>query len=293
MFFFTILLKYTTIKLGDTMLVNGIYLLKKALKEGYAIPAYNINNLEWTRFILEACNLDRSPVILGVSESAVKYFGGYKTVYNVVTSLIDDLNVKVPVVLHLDHGQSFESCKKAIDAGFTSVMIDASNKSLEENIDITNKVKEYANAKQVCVEAELGSLDGDLTEVNSAIEFVSRTDVNSLAPAIGNKHGIYQEDAKIDFELLGSICKEVKLPIVLHGASGLDDNKIKTAIFCGVSKVNINTDLQLVWTKSVKLFMDNNPNVYDPRKIIKSSEDSFKALIYYKNSLLGSSGKAF
>ena len=275
------------------MLVNGIDLLKKAQKEGYAIPAYNINNLEWAKFILEACNIDRSPVILGVSESAVKYFGGYKTVYNIVTSLISDLKIKIPVVLHLDHGRSFDSCKKAIDAGFTSVMIDASDKSMEENIEITRKVTEYALSKQVCVEAEIGSLNDELTNPQDAMEFVSRTDVNSLAPSVGNKHGIYQKEDSINFELLGSICKEIKLPIVLHGASGLDDNKVKTAIFCGVCKININTDLQLVWYKSISQFIKNNPGVYDPRKVMKSAEDNFKALIYYKNALLESSGKAF
>ncbi len=275
------------------MLVNGIDLIKKANKEDFAIPAYNINNLEWTKFILEACNVDRSPVILGVSESAVKYFGGYKTVYNVVNSLIKDLKIKVPVVLHLDHGKSFESCKEAIDAGFTSVMIDASSKELEDNIEITKKVVDYAAPKQVNVEAELGALEGEYTSADEAEQFVTETGVNTLAPAIGNKHGIYDKDYEIDFELLGEICKKVKIPLVLHGASGLDENKIKTAIFCGVSKININTDLQLIWSKSVRMFLQTNPKVYDPRKIIKSGEDNFKSLIHYKNNILGSSNRAF
>lgn len=275
------------------MLVNGIDLIKKASKEDFAIPAYNINNLEWAKFILEACNVDRSPVILGVSESAVKYFGGYKTVHNVVNSLIKDLKIKIPVVLHLDHGKSFESCKEAIDAGFTSVMIDASDKSLEDNIETTKKVVEYATPKQVCVEAELGALEGECTSVDEAEQFVSETGINTLAPAIGNKHGIYDKDFDINFELLGEICKKTKVPLVLHGASGLDDNKIKTAIFCGVSKININTDLQLIWSKSVKLFLQNNPREYDPRKIIKSGEDNFKSIIHYKNNLFGSTNRAF
>lgn len=275
------------------MLVNSIELLKKASKDGYALPAYNINNLEWTRFILEACQIDRSPVIIEVSESAVSYFGGYKTVYNVVTSLINDLKISIPVVLHLDHGKSFESCKKAIDAGFTSVMIDASSNELEQNIEITKKVKEYAIKKDVSVEAELGSLKDGYTNVNDCASFVSETKVDTLAPAIGNKHGIYSGDEKLDFELLGNICKEVKLPLVLHGASGLDDNKIKTAIFCGVAKININTDLQMIWTASVRNYLNQNKNVYDPRKIIKSGESAFKAMIHHKNELFGSKNKAF
>ena len=275
------------------MLVNSRELLIKASKDGYAIGAYNINNLEFARYILEACNEDKAPVIIAVSEPAINYMGGYEVVSSIVRSLINDLNIKVPVVLHLDHAKSFESCKKAIDKGFTSVMIDASDKTLEENILITNKVKEYADPRGVTVEAELGSLTGLYTDVNDCISFISETKVDSLAPSIGNKHGIYKEEANLNFELLGNICKEAKLPLVLHGASGLDDNKIKTAIFCGVSKININTDIQLVWSKKVREFINENKNVYDPRLIIASGKQAVKDLIHEKNELLESKRKAF
>ncbi len=275
------------------MLVNSRELLIKASKDGYAIGAYNINNLEFARYILEACNEDKAPVIIAVSEPAINYMGGYEVVSSIVRSLINDLNIKVPVVLHLDHAKSFESCKKAIDKGFTSVMIDASDKTLEENILITNKVKEYADPRGVTVEAELGSLTGLYTDVNDCMSFISETKVDSLAPSIGNKHGIYKEEANLNFELLGNICKEAKLPLVLHGASGLDDNKIKTAIFCGVSKININTDIQLVWSKKVREFINENKNVYDPRLIIASGKQAVKDLIHEKNELLESKRKAF
>lgn len=275
------------------MLVNSRELLIKASKDGYAIGAYNINNLEFSRYILEACNEDKAPVIIAVSEPAINYMGGYEVVSSIVRSLINDLNIKVPVVLHLDHAKSFESCKKAIDKGFTSVMIDASDKTLEENILITNKVKEYADPRGVTVEAELGSLTGLYTDVNDCMSFISETKVDSLAPSIGNKHGIYKEEANLNFELLGNICKEAKLPLVLHGASGLDDNKIKTAIFCGVSKININTDIQLVWSKKVREFINENKNVYDPRLIIASGKQAVKDLIHEKNELLESKRKAF
>lgn len=275
------------------MLVNSRELLIKASKDGYAIGAYNINNLEFARYILEACNEDKAPVIIAVSEPAINYMGGYEVVSSIVRSLINDLNIKVPVVLHLDHAKSFESCKKAIDKGFTSVMIDASDKTLEENILITNKVKEYADPRGVTVEAELGSLTGLYTDVNDCMTFISETKVDSLAPSIGNKHGIYKEEANLDFELLGRICKETKLPLVLHGASGLDDNKIKTAIFCGVSKVNINTDIQLLWSKKVREFINENKSVYDPRLIIASGKQAVKDLIHEKNELLESKRKAF
>ena len=279
------------------MLVNSNALFSKALKEEYAIGAYNINNIEFTRFVLEACQEDKSPVILGVSESAVKYFGGEKTVYNVVKNLIDELNITIPVVLHLDHASSFEVCKRAIDAGFTSVMIDLSHLSLDENIKITNDVISYALKKNISVEAEIGevgsnTVNGINASLEDAITFVQRTNVNALAPSIGNKHGIYTKDEELDFELLGMISKETKVPLVLHGASTLDDNKIKTAIFCGVTKINIDTDLRLAWTKSVRKFLEENKNEYDPRKIILSGKNSVMNVIHSKNKLFGCKNKA-
>lgn len=275
------------------MLVNSKELLKEALKEGYAIPSYNINNLEWTRFILEECNLNKSPVILAVTPSAISYFGGERVVYSVVTALIKVLDIKVPVVLHLDHGRNFEDCKRAIDAGFTSVMIDSSNKSLEENINETNKVIDYAAKNNVTVEAEIGNIiNEELTSLEDAITLVRETNVNSLAPYIGNKHGIYESGDTLDFELLGQICKNVKIPLVLHGASGLDENKIKTAIFCGVSKINFNTDLQIAWTNSIKAYLEYNKDVYDPRKIIRSGEKALKRVISEKNTIIGSKNRA-
>ena len=275
------------------MLVNSKELLKEALKEGYAIPSYNINNLEWTRFILEECNLNKSPVILAVTPSAISYFGGERVVYSVVTALIKVLDIKVPVVLHLDHGRNFEDCKRAIDAGFTSVMIDSSNKSLEENINETNKVIDYAAKNNVTVEAEIGNIiNGELTSLEDAITLVRETNVNSLAPYIGNKHGIYESGDTLDFELLGQICKNVKIPLVLHGASGLDENKIKTAIFCGVSKINFNTYLQIAWTNSIKAYLEYNKDVYDPRKIIRSGEKALKRVISEKNTIIGSKNRA-
>ena len=274
------------------MLVNSNGLLSKALKEGYAIPSYNINNLEWTKYILEACNSDRCPVILAVSLSAVNYFGGYKVVYNVVKSLIDELDIKIPVVLHLDHAKTFLECKSAIDAGFTSVMIDVSDKTKEEAINIVSEVTSYASLHNVSVESELGSFDNTLgaysyTDVDDSKEFAVATGINSFAPAVGNMHGLYKDDVKIDFDLLGALCKSVKVPLVLHGASGLDDNKIKTAIFCGVAKININTDLQIAWSNAVRKYLEDNKEVYDPRKVIASGKSELKSVIHEKNTLFG------
>lgn len=272
------------------MLINSNGLLSKALKEGYAIPSYNINNLEWTKYILEACNSDRSPVILAVSLGAIHYFGGYKVVYSVVKSLIDELNIKIPVVLHLDHAKTFLECKSAIDAGFTSVMIDVSEKSLDDAISVVNEVVNYASLHNVSVESELGILDGTnyvYSDVETSKDFVVATGINSFAPSVGNMHGLYTEEVKIDFDLLGAICKNVKVPLVLHGASGLDDNKIKTAIFCGVAKININTDLQLAWSNAVRDYLKADNEVFDPRKIIGSGESVIKSVIHEKNTLFG------
>lgn len=283
------------------MLVNSNNLLNNALKDGYAIAAYNINNLEWTRFILEACEEDKSPVILAVTEKSISYFGGVKVVYSVVKSLISELKITVPVVLHLDHGSSVEICKSAIDAGFTSVMLDASSKSFEENVSETLRVINYAKEKNVSVEAEIGSMNVEeensrgnvnYTDAYEAKDFVIQTGVDFLAPSIGNKHGIYKETPNLNFELLGAICKSVKIPLVLHGASGLDDNQIKTAIFCGVAKINVNTDLQIKWAEKVRKYLDSNKKEYDPRKIIKAGENEIKRVVHEKNTLLGSKHRA-
>lgn len=273
---------------------NGLFL--RAQKEGYAIPAYNVNNLEWAKIILETCNFDKSPVILSVSEKSVHYFGGYKTVVSTIKSLINDLKIKIPVVLHLDHASCFLSCKEAIDSGFTSIMIDLSKEEYSKNVKITSSVVCYAKKHNVTVEAELGIIgDYNSRSISSDIEkckdFVLTTQIDSFAPSIGNVHGFYSKDNKLDFELLGAISKEVKIPLVLHGASNLDANKLKTAIFCGVCKVNFNTDLMYAWSKSVRNYLNLNKEVYDPREIILSGADSIRKVIHLKNEIIESKNK--
>ncbi len=273
---------------------NGLFL--RAQKEGYAIPAYNVNNLEWAKIILETCNFDKSPVILSVSEKSVHYFGGYKTVVSTIKSLINDLKIKIPVVLHLDHASCFLSCKEAIDSGFTSIMIDLSKEEYSKNVEITSSVVCYAKKHNVTVEAELGIIgDYNSRSISSDIEkckdFVLTTQIDSFAPSVGNVHGFYSKDNKLDFELLGAISKEVKIPLVLHGASNLDANKLKTAIFCGVCKVNFNTDLMYAWSKSVRNYLNLNKEVYDPREIILSGADSIRKVIHLKNEIIESKNK--
>ncbi len=286
--------------MGDLM-ENTKDILNKAKSGKYAIPQFNINNLEWTRFVLEECEINNSPVILGVSEGAAKYMGGYNVVYAIVTSLIESLKIKIPVCLHLDHGSTFEACKNAIDAGFTSVMIDASKYDLDENIRITKEVVEYARLHDVTVEAEVGHVGGEedgiaaevaYAKVEDAVMLYKETNVDLFAPALGSVHGLYKGEPKLDFQRMKEISEKTNIPLVLHGGSGIPDDLIVKAIKSGICKININTELQISWHEAVKDFVKNNENAYDPRKVIKSGEANLKKSVTEKIKLLGSNNKA-
>lgn len=282
------------------MVVNMIDMLNQAKKNNYAVPQFNINNLEWTKFILEEVQKLKSPVILGVSLGAIKYMGGFLTVSNLVNSLVQDLNITVPVAIHLDHGDSYESCKKAIDSGFSSVMIDASKYALNKNIEITKQVCEYAKDKNISVEAEIGRVGGEEDKLNSGIvyadvdesvSFAKITQIDFLAPALGSVHGLYKGEPKLDFERMQEISSKTNLPLVLHGGSGIDDEKIRCAIKCGICKINFNTELQIAWSNAVKNEIVKN-DIYDPRKIIKFGESALKEVVDQKCDLLGSVNRA-
>lgn len=284
------------ISLGDKMLVNMNQMLKKAKEEHYAVPHFNINNLEWTKFILEECNELNVPVILGVSEGAVKYMGSYLVVADMVKALVKSLNIKIPVCLHLDHGSSLESCISAIDAGFSSVMIDGSRLPLEENIKITKEVVSYAHERGISVEAEVGHIgttEDNMTkeETNATLEdcqiLYENTDIDALAAALGSVHGFYKKEANLDFETMELINKSLPVPLVLHGGTGISDDKIRMAISKGISKININTELQSVWSKAVRKYLLENEDVYDPRKIISSGEAAMKERISEIVTLFG------
>ena len=276
------------------MLVNMIDMLNSAKENNYAVAQFNINNLEWTRFILEENNRLNVPVILGVSEGAAKYMCGYKTIVNMVKNLIQYLGVSIPVALHLDHGSSFEVCKEAIDAGFTSVMIDASKYEIDKNIDITKKVVEYAKKYNVSVEAEVGHVGSNnngsiediiYADVNECAQFCKETKVDFLAPALGSVHGPYIGAPKLNFERMKEISSICNIPLVLHGGSGITDELIKKAIKCGICKININTELQQAWAAGVRDNINKNVDIYDPRKIIKFGESNIKKVIEEKITL--------
>lgn len=283
------------------MLVNAKDLLNKAKIEKYAVAHLNINNLEWAKYILEETQSLNSPIILGVSLGAVKYMGGFNVVRSIVSSLIRDLNITIPVVLHLDHGTSFEACKSAIDAGFTSVMIDASKLSIEENIKVTKQVVDYAKQFDVSVESEVGAIGGDedgvanelaYAKLEHCIRIARETNIDFLAPALGSVHGLYKGEPKLDFEKMMEVNNEVNIPLVLHGGTGINDELIKKAISCGITKINVNTELQIEWTKGVRQFIATDSSQYDPRHIIGSGEENVKTAIRKKILLFGSNNKA-
>ena len=270
-------------------------MLNEARINNTVIYHFNINNLEWARIILEECNKLGVPVILGASEGAIEYMGGYNVVFSLVSSLIKDLNIKIEVCLHLDHGSSFDSCKLAVDAGFTSVMIDASKLELTDNIRETKKVVDYAHKNNVTVEAEIGHVGGVeddvasnvlLADFDECVRFVNETGIDSLAPAIGTVHGIYKGELNIDFDLIKKLHDNIEIPLVMHGGSGLDHSILKKAVLCGISKINVNSDIQAVWHEEVVRFINDNPKVYDPRKVIMSGSDAMKEFIDKKINLL-------
>lgn len=276
------------------MLVNSKEILEKAKQGNYAVPHFNINNLEWTRYILEEMQELNSGVILGVSEGAIKYMGGVNVVANLVKSLIKDLNIQIDVVLHLDHGSSFEICQKCIDAGFTSVMIDASHYPLLENINITKRVVEYAHSKNVTVEAEIGQIGGSEDDMEGknynakledVITLVNSTHIDSIAPALGSVHGLYKGKPNLDFITMKKISENVSIPLVLHGGTGIPDNLIQEAIRNGINKININTELQIAWASEVRKFLKENETAYDPRKVIASGEKAVKKVVKEKTKL--------
>ena len=283
-------------------LVSMKEMLLKAKKGKYAVGQFNINNLEWTYTILKKCQELQAPVILGVSEGAVKYMGGYHVVAEMVKAVILDKNITIPVALHLDHGSSFESCKKALDAGFTSVMIDASHHPFEENLKITKEVVDYAKKFNASVEAELGKVGGQEDNVvaetmyadfDECIKMVKETGIDALAPALGSVHGPYHGEPKLGFKEMKEIGDALPTtPLVLHGGSGIPDEQIKRAISCGTCKINVNTEFQQAWTALVRKTLDENKEVYDPRKVIGPGLKGIEEVVNQTCEVFGCIGKA-
>lgn len=283
-------------------LVSMKDMLIKAKNEGYAVGQFNINNLEFTQAILQAAEEEKSPVILGVSEGAGKYMGGFIAVVNMVKGLMESYKITVPVAIHLDHGSSFEKCKEAVDAGFTSVMIDASHHPFEENVKITTEVVEYAHAKGVSVEAELGTVGGQEDDVVGAgiiyadsqecKKLVEQTKIDCLAPALGSVHGPYKGEPNLGFKEMEEISNLTNVPLVLHGGTGIPTKDIQRAISLGTAKINVNTENQIAATKVIREILDTDKNVYDPRKYLGPAREAIKETVIGKICEFGSSQKA-
>jgi fructose-bisphosphate aldolase class II len=283
-------------------LVSMTEMLKKAKTEGYAVGQFNINNLEFTQAILQASQEENSPVILGVSEGAGRYIGGFKTVVKMVEGLIEDYNITVPVAIHLDHGSSFDKCKEAIDAGFTSVMYDGSHHPFAENVELTKKVVDYAHANGISVEAELGTVGGQEDDVIGAgiiyadtkecEELVKQTGVDCLAPALGSVHGPYKGEPNLGFKEMEEIGNVTGVPLVLHGGTGIPTKDIQKAISLGTAKINVNTENQIASAKTVREVLAANPEMYDPRKYLGPARETIKQTVIGKIREFGSNGKA-
>lgn len=282
-------------------LVSMKEMLLKAKKGKYAVGQFNINNIEWTMAILDEAQRLNAPVILGVSEGAAKYMGGYNTVVQMVKGLMMDRGYTIPVAIHLDHGSSVEVCKKALDAGFTSVMIDASHHPLEENIAITKEVVDYAKKTNASVEAELGRVGGQeehvvaetmYADLSECVRLVKEASIDALAPALGSVHGPYQGEPKLGFKEMEEIGNAVPTPLVLHGGSGIPEEQIKRAIACGTCKINVNTECQQEWTKIVREVLTKDAKVYDPRKVIGPGKEGIRKVVFEKMSIFGCVDKA-
>ncbi|BFH70736.1 6-phospho-5-dehydro-2-deoxy-D-gluconate aldolase [Paenibacillus dendritiformis] len=276
-------------------------MLQRALKENYAVGQFNINGLLWVQAILQAAEEARSPVILAASDRLIEYLGGFATIASMLKAVKEELEITVPVALHLDHGSSFSRCVQAIDAGFSSVMYDGSHLPIQDNIANTHKVTAYAHAHGVSVEAEVGSVGGmedglvggiryaDLSECE---RLVREAGVDALAPALGSVHGKYQGEPVLGFKEMQAIAEAVRIPLVLHGASGIPLPQLKRAIELGHAKVNYNTELVTAWAEAVRTVMEENPSLCEPRAIMMPAKEALVAKVKEKINELGSAGKA-
>jgi len=283
------------------MLVTNDAVLRKAQAGGYAVGAFNTNNLEITHAIFQAAEKLHAPVIVQTSAGALRYAG--KDYLPAIVRIHAQLS-PVPATLHLDHGPSFELVIACLRLGYTSVMIDGSHLPFEENIALTKRVVEAAHAVGVSVEAELGRIVGAeehvvvsdreafMTDPDQAAEFVERTGIDALAVSIGNAHGFYKGEPNLDFDRLRAIRDNVDVPLVLHGASGIPDHQIRTAVSLGICKINIDTEIRHAFATAVRKYMAENPEQIDPRKILRPAIEAMQAVVERKIELFGSAGKA-
>ena len=294
-----------TIQMEAYMLVTAKEMLEKARDGKYAVGHFNINNLEWTKAILQTAEELRSPVILGVSEGAGKYMTGFKTVVGMVNGMLEEMKITVPVALHLDHG-TYEGCLKCIDAGFSSIMFDGSHYPIEENVEKTKELIRICREKGMSLEAEVGAIGGEEDGVigmgecadPNECKMIADLGVDMLAAGIGNIHGKYPANWKgLSFETLAAVKEKVgDMPLVLHGGTGIPEDMIKKAISLGVAKINVNTECQLAFADATRKYIEAGKDLegkgFDPRKLLAPGAEAIKATVKTKMELFGSVGKA-
>ncbi len=283
------------------MLVSTRYILKDAQQRRYAVPAFNVYNLEFIRGIVDVAEEQNSPVILALTPGT-NAFSGAENIHAIIKTIASKANV--PVAAHLDHHEDVETIKRSIDIGIKSAMIDASGLPFETNVETVREVVDYAHRFDVSVEAELGKLvgqeddlvvedkDSELTDPNKAVEFVERTNVDSLAVAIGTAHGLYKSEPRLDLDRLEAIRDKVDIPLVLHGASGVPEKMVRKCIDLGIAKVNIATEIKGPFARTIRDYLNENPEEIDPRKFLKPAIKAMQDVARQKIKMCKSDGKA-
>ncbi|WP_138418090.1 class II fructose-1,6-bisphosphate aldolase [Aquibacillus sediminis] len=282
------------------MFVSMKEMLTEAKENKYAVGQFNMNNYQWVQAILKAAEEEKSPVIIASSDRIVEYLGGFRLIASTVKKIMEEMNITVPVAMHLDHGLSIDSCKQAIDAGYSSVMIDGSKYPIEENIALTKEVVEYAHAHGVTVEAEVGSVGGTEDGVTGGVIYadpiechrlVQEANVDALAAALGSVHGPYKGEPKLGFVEMKEISDLTEVPLVLHGGSGIPDYQIKKSIELGHAKINVNTECNQAWTSTVRGILTADQELYNPQSILVPGMEAISQVVKEKMQLFGSSNK--
>lgn len=259
-----------------------------AFENHYAIPQININGLIWIEGALKAAQESGSPIILGTTDKNIPFLGGYEFIGKTIKNKIQAMNITVPVIIHLDHGLSVEGCKKAVDAGYDSVMFDGSKLPIDENIKSTKEVVDYAHQYNVYVEGEVGAVGGSEDGMTSNLKYASLEDcvklannsnLDTLAPALGSVHGEYVGEPDLDFNKMKNINDILNIPLVLHGASGLSDNDLKKAINYGHAKINFNTEINIAWSSAIRDYLIKHPTVFSPQEILSPSIEIIKSTV--------------
>ncbi|MEB8132785.1 class II fructose-1,6-bisphosphate aldolase [Mammaliicoccus sciuri] len=267
--------------------------IHKAKKEHYAIPQINVNGLIWIECILKVAEKTRSPIILGTTDKIIDFLGGYDFICKTIRNKIESMKITIPVIIHLDHGLTVEGCKKAVDAGYDSVMFDGSKLPIEENIELTKQVVDYAHKNNVFVEGEVGAIGGNedgvignvqYAKLDDCINLAQKANIDTLAPALGSVHGKYKGEPNLGFEEMKEIQETIDIPLVLHGASGISDEDLVKAIKLGHAKINFNTEINIAWSNELREVLTNDTSLFNPQQILnpskKAIEQTVESIIY-------------